>query len=248
MKKISLLALFGLIMYLGAVEVGVGNAYKPFTYINEQNQVAGFDVELLQILKEYDESLNFHFNPVPFNALFASLDSKKFDFLAHQLAKTKEREEKYIFSNTPYFNVLLNIIVSPNSQIQSFEDLRGKKIGAVVGSNQAQKIEEYSAKNPNLKLQMVYFKNYGAQLLALANGQIDALLDNPIVASDYAKEAGVKIKITDLTLQKTSVYFVFGKKDEELRDKVSSALEKARADGKLKELSLKYFGVDYTHL
>ena len=246
MKKILLFALFGIIVHLQATEVGTGNTYKPFTYVDEKGQAAGFDVELLKILQNYDEKLEFHFHPVPFNALFAGLDSNKFDMLAHQIAKTKEREEKYIFSDTPYFNVILNIITAADTKIDSIKGLQNKSFGAVVGSNQALKIEEYAKKNPDLKIKIVYFKNYGTQLLALANHQIDAILDNPIVALDYAQSAGVEIKITDLTLQKTSVYFVFNKKDEDLKNRVSKALQRAREDGKLKNLSLKYFNKDYT--
>ena len=124
----------------------------------------------------------------------------------------------------------------------------GKKIGAVVGSNQALRIEQWAQQNKHLKVKIIYFKNYGSQLLALANKQIDALLDNPIVALDYAKAQGVNIKITDLNLQKTSVFFVFAKDNTALKDKISRALDRARKSGKLKELSLKYFGVDYTQL
>lgn len=246
MKKILLFALFGIIVHLQATEVGTGNTYKPFTYVDEKGKAVGFDVELLEILQGYDEELKFNFHPVPFNALFAGLDSNKFDMLAHQIAKTKEREEKYIFSDLPYFNVMLNIITAKDTKINTFEELKNKNFGAVVGSNQALRIEEYAKKNPDLKIKITYFKNYGSQLLALANHQIDALLDNPIVALDYAKSAGVEIKITDLTLQKTSVYFVFNKQDENLKNRVSKALEKAKEDGKLKNLSLKYFGKDYT--
>lgn len=246
MRKILLFALFGIIVHLQAADVGTGNAYKPFTYVDEKGEAKGFDIELLELLQAYDESLQFHFHPVPFNALFAGLDSNKFDLLAHQIAKTKTREEKYIFSDLPYFNVVLNIITAKDVKIDTYEELQNKSFGAVVGSNQALKIEEYIQKNPDSKIKIVYFKNYGSQLLALANHQIDAILDNPIVALDYAKSAGVEIKITNLILQKTPVYFVFNKKDEVLKNKVSKALKKAKEDGKLKELSLKYFNKDYT--
>ncbi len=247
MKKLLLcvLACFGLLQGQ-IIEVGTGNSYKPFAYVSEKGEAVGFDIELLKLLASYDKSLEFKFHPLPFTALFVGLDRGDFAMLAHQIAKTKEREERYIFSDTPYFNVLLNFIVSENSQISSFEDLKGKKIGAVVGSNQALRIEEWAAKNKDFKVKIIYFKNYGAQLLALANKQIDALLDNPIVALDYAKAQGVDIKITDLNLQKTSVFFVFPKNNQALKDKISKALAKARKDGKLKELSLRYFGTDYT--
>ena len=249
MKKIFyiLLACFCLLR-AELINVGTGNSYKPFAYVNEKGEAAGFDIELLRLLASYDKSLQFNFHPLPFTALFVGLDGGKFTMLAHQIAKTKERETKYIFSDTPYFKVLLNFIVAENSQITSFDDMKDKKIGAVIGSNQALRIEDFVSKNPNLNIKIVYFKNYGTQLLALANKQIDALLDNPIVALDYANSQGVKIKITNLTLQKTSIYFVFAKNNVSLKDKISKALERARKDGRLKELSLKYFDVDYTNL
>lgn len=228
------------------IKVGTGNAYKPFAYVSEKGEAVGFDIDLLRLLAKHDSSLKFHFTPLPFNALFVGLDSSKFDMLAHQIAKTKEREEKYIFSDSPYFNVHLNFIVGKNSKISKFEDLKNAKIGAVVGSNQALRIEEWAKKNPNLNTKIIYFKNYGAQLLALANSQIDALLDNPIVALDYAKAQGVDIKITELNLQKTQIFFVFAKNNATLKDKISKALQKVRESGELRALSERYFGVDYT--
>ncbi len=75
---------------------------------------------------------------------------------------------------------------------------------------------------------------------------MDALLDNPIVAKDYADAQGVKIQVTDLTVQKTQIFFVFPKNKVALKDKVSNALQKARAAGELKVLSEKYFNQDYT--
>lgn len=249
MKKL-LFCILACVAFLRAelIEVGTGNSYRPFAYVSKNGEAVGFDIELLKLLSTYDKSLEFHFNPLPFTALFVGLDGGKFTMLAHQIAKTKEREEKYIFSDTPYFNVLLNFIVNENSKISSFDELAGKKIGAVVGSNQALRIEQWAQENKHLRVKIIYFKNYGSQLLALANKQIDALLDNPIVALDYAKAQGVNIKITDLNLQKTSVFFVFAKDNTALKDKISKALARARKSGKLKELSLKYFGVDYTQL
>lgn len=249
MKKILFFVLASLIFaYAEIIEVGTGNSYRPFAYVSEKNEAIGFDIELLKLLSSYDKSLEFNFNPLPFASLFVGLDSGKFAMLAHQITKTKEREEKYLFSDTPYFNAVLNFIVAENSTISSFEDLKGKKIGAVVGSNQALRVEEFAAKNKDYKIKLIYFKNYGAEFLALANGQIDALLNSPIVALDYAKAQGLKIKVTDLNLQKTQIFFVFPKNNPTLKDKISKALQKAREEGKLKELSLKYFGVDYTQI
>lgn len=247
MKKIILLiGLLCLSLYAQKIHVGTGNSYKPFAYVGENGKAIGFDIDVLNLLSHYDKSLEFEFFPLPWNALFVGLDSAKFDMLAHQITKTKLREEKYIFSDIPYFQATLNFIVLQDSKISSWEDLKHKKIGVVVGSNQALQVEQWESKHKDYNIKLVYFKNYGTQLLALANQQIDALLDTPIVALDYAKAQGVKIQVTNLILQKTAIFFVFPKKSVNLKNRISNALLKARQDGKLKELSLQYFNQDFT--
>ena len=134
------------------IEVGTGNAYRPFAFVNENNQIDGYDIDVLKILSKYDKSLVFKFNGVQWNAIFPGLDSAKYDILAYQITKTKEREEKYIFSNYPYFNDISGVIVRENQNITDFTQLDKQKIGVSVGSNYARDLENYLKSHPNLVL------------------------------------------------------------------------------------------------
>jgi len=246
MKRAFKTLLVGLIFlnlaYAEVIEVGSGNAYKPYSYVDEDGNAEGFDVAILKELERYDEELNFHFNPVVWNVVFIGLDSKKWRIIAHNITKTKEREEKYIFTDIPYFQDLSVLIVGERSNIKSFEDLKGKKVAVNIGDNHALNLEKYLKSHPDLNIKVVYLKAYNTKITELLQGKVAAIIDNPIAAADIAKAQGGNIKPTNVILQSTPVFYVFNKQDIELKNRISIALQKAIDDGVVDRLIIKYFG------
>ena len=226
------------------IEVGTSNAYRPFAFVDRANAMAGYDIEVLKILSKHDPKLVFKFNGVQWNAVFPGLDSGKFDLLAYQITKTKEREAKYIFSHYPYFNDISGVIIRENQSISDFTQLNDKKIGVSVGSNYARDLENYLKAHPELKIEIKYYKNPPALIADLGADRIQAIIGEPISSINIAKAQNIKLKATDIILDKTPVYFVFNKKDVELRDAISAALKKAIDAKDLQNLNIKYFGKD----
>lgn len=243
---ISLIACIVYADFKTPIEVGTSNSYRPFAYIDEQDRAAGYDVDVLRLLSKYDKRLVFHFNPQAWNALFVGLDAGKYQMLAYQINKTKEREEKYIFSDTPYFYGASVLVVRGDSHIRHINELKGKKIGVGLGDSHAFNLEKYLKKHSDLNIKIVYYKNSPPQIADLANGRIDAIIDDPIAIVDTAKALNVNLKTTDFVLERTPVFFIFPKTQSKLKDALSQALQKAHKDGQLKALSIKYFGKDYT--
>ena len=255
MKKILLITplilLLGLANALYAdekkpIEVGTGNAYRPFAFVNANNQIDGFDIDVLKILSKYDKSLVFKFNGVQWNAVFPGLDSAKFDLLAYQITKTKEREEKYIFSDYSYFNDISGVIIREDQNITDFAQLNHQKIGVSVGSNYARDLENYLKAHKDLHIEIKYYKNPPALIADLGANRIQAIIGEPISSINIAKAQNINLKATDIILDKTPVYFVFNKKDIELKNRVSKALKKAIDSKDLSNLSIKYFKQDLT--
>lgn len=244
--RIWLLALIFSALYAQGkpIEVGTGNAYRPFAFVNEAKQMDGYDIEVLKILSKYDESLEFSFNGVPWNAVFPGLDSGKFDVLAYQITKTKEREEKYIFSDYAYFNDISGVIIRDDKTINNFSELNGGKIGVSVGSNYARDLEQYLKKHKELQVEIKYYKNPPALIADLGADRIQAIIGEPISSINIAKAQNIKLKATDIILDKTPVYFVFKKQDVELKNRISKALKQAIEAKDITNLSIKYFGKD----
>ena len=245
-KSLLILLFLSSFIFAESINVGVSDSYKPFCYVDNSGKPAGFDVEVLQALKEYDKSLEFNFIPTTWASLFLGLDSARFKILAYQINKTPERERKYIFSNSPYFYGTSTLVVKENSKITSMNDLDDKKIGVGLGDIHSMVLENFLKENKQINAKIIYYKNSPQQIADLDSGRIDAIIDDPIAIVETAQNLGVKLKATNEVLDKQPVYFVFLKKDEDLKNRVSNALDSMIVQGKLKELSIKYFKKDYT--
>ncbi|STQ86685.1 amino acid ABC transporter substrate-binding protein [Helicobacter muridarum] len=228
------------------IVAGSENAYKPFAYLDSKNNPLGFDNEVLQVVVSYIPESKLQIVSVPWNVIFTGLDSGKFDVVANQITKNDEREKKYIFSNKPYFYGVSGLIIGNNSNITHIKDLKNVKVGVTVGSNHAINIEKYVKENPKQNISIIYYKTSPAIIADLANGRIQAMINDPASAVDYAKSQGVYIKVTDFVFEKIPIYFIFRKDSIELSKTIDQALERAIQDGKISEISIKYFGVDQT--
>lgn len=89
----------------GKLLIGTEGTYPPFTFHDDKGELTGFDVE---ISKEVAKRLGLkpEFLETQWDAMFAGLDSKRFDMIANQVGIRPDRQEKYDFSD-PTFLLLL---------------------------------------------------------------------------------------------------------------------------------------------
>ncbi len=248
MRKIifAMAILFGLVHadIKHEIRAGSESGYRPFAYVDKNGVPTGFDNDALRLVVRYiDARATVKIQPMPWNAIFSSLDSGKVDVIASQIAKTEEREKKYIFSNEPYFYGLSALIVNKNSDANTLQDLKGKKIGVTVGSNHARNLEQFLKEHPDLNISIAYYKNTPPLFADLARGGVAAIINDPIAANDLIKSQNIDIRVTDFYFEKVPIYFIFT--NEFLADKFNTALHKAIKDGKIDELIESYFGKEY---
>lgn len=229
----------------GGIEIRLGseNAYKPFAFIDESGAAAGFDNDVVRILGRQIEGAKITISSLPWNAIFSALDAGKIDVVANQITKTKEREEKYIFSQKPYFHDV-STIVSVNP-IANITDLRGKKVGVTVGSNHAKNLENYLKNHADLKIQIVYYKTTQSLIADLKVGRIAAMTNNPIAAKNHATAQGFSVFAAPFAFEKTPVFLVFRKDSAALAATMDAALDRALGSGEISRLVERYFGVEY---
>jgi polar amino acid transport system substrate-binding protein len=111
--------------------------------------------------------------PVKFDAAIQP-GAKSFDFDINQFSITPEREKVVDFSS-PYYDVSQTVITTGTSKAAgatSLADLKGRKLGAQVGTTSLAAINEVI--KPTTKA-AVFNSNDDAKI-ALENGQIDALV------------------------------------------------------------------------
>lgn len=231
------------------VSVGTMGTYSPFSYVDENDYLTGYDIEVLRKVEEVDPSLHFEFTTGPWESLFVGLDSDKFQMLANQISGTDERREKYYLTENPYHTAVNQLIVKKGrTDINGFEDLVGKKIGLTVGDAHNIEAEKWNEENGN-SLTLVYYEEDITTLLQeIVNGKIDATLNDPAVAISKAEIQGLDVEPVGERLSETPVFFIF-KQDElgkTLQEKIDAALGQLIESGELSTLSTEWFEADYT--
>lgn len=227
--------------------IGTGNDFKPYCYLDANNNPVGFDIE---VLKEIDKRLpqyEFEYETMEFKNILLSLESSKIDVASHQYAKNSEREEKYLFANEGYTSVATKIIVSKdNNTIKSLEDLSGKNVQVSTGSNDAAFLDKYNKEHGN-KINLIYGKLDNATLVdSLATGKIDASTNFVRNVAGINETYGDKIKTVGNTLYDAYTYHIFRKDETELRDEFDKVIKEMKSDGTLSKLSIDILGADYT--
>lgn len=230
------------------IQVGTMGTYSPFSYYDENNNLTGYDIEVLRLVEETDPTLHFEFTSGAWESLFPGLDADKYQMLANQISSTEERLEKYYLSEISYHVGVNQIVVKGDrSDINSLEDLTGKTLGLTVGDAHNDVAEKWNEEHNNAINIQYYNEDITTVLQDIVNGRIDATLNDPIMVASKAEIQGLDIKAVGDRLEETPVYFIY-KKDEagkEIRDRIDAALKVLEENGKLSELSVKWFGVDY---
>ena len=136
-------------------------------------------------------------------------------------------------------------VVAKDSGITSKEDLAGKVVECQIDSS----AEAALSQEPELTAtfaDLLTTADYNSAFMDLEQGAVDAIAMDVIVAGYQIQQRNADFVILEDTLSAEEYAVGFKKGNEELRDKVQSALEEMAADGTLKEISEKWFGEDVT--
>ncbi|MBM6994159.1 transporter substrate-binding domain-containing protein [Paenibacillus sp. DXFW5] len=228
--------------------VGTGTGFPKVCFIDENGKLTGFDVELVREIDNRLAEYEFEFQTQEFSNLLLSLETKKIDFVAHEMEKNPERTEKYLFNKEPYAHWRNKIIVAKdNDTIHSLDDLKGKKVLTSATSAQAQILENYNKENNNA-IEIVYQNGAANDTVSqLTSGRVDATLGADFSLSLIDPQG--KLKTTGEELSQADILFVFRKDDpdgQKLSDAIDEVIKELKADGTLGKLSKEWLGDDFT--
>lgn len=228
--------------------VGTGTGFPKVCFIDENGKLTGFDVELVREIDNRLAEYEFEFQTQEFSNLLLSLETKKIDFVAHEMEKNPERTEKYLFNKEPYAHWRNKIIVAKdNDTIHSLDDLKGKKVLTSATSAQAQILENYNKENNNA-IEIVYQNGAANDTVnQLTSGRVDATLGADFSLSLIDPQG--KLKTTGEELSQADILFVFRKDDlegQKLSDAIDEVIKELKADGTLGKLSKEWLGDDFT--
>lgn len=219
-------------------------------------QMTGFDV---QVGIEIASSLQVEpcFVTPPWTQLVAGNWQNNWDIHSGSAAITYDRMENLYFTQ-PYFATPTVVLVHKDSPVSRVEDLSGLRIGVCSGCIP----EKYLSGNLQLPGQNIDLKIKNAQVVAYENESpaIEDLsignglrLDAVITILPIAKEAiarGLPLKILEPPLffgyASITVDRNTNRNTARLVAEINRIVQDLHASGRLREISLQYFGMDLT--
>lgn len=221
------------------LKMGTSADYPPFEYIDtaKGSDIIGIDAEIAKVVTE-KLGYELEIKDMDFGGLISALQNGQVDFVASAMSATDERKESVDFSDIYYTSK--HIIVSKKgSGIQSVDDLKGKTVGAQLGSIQETKANEL-AETTDFKVDS---RNRIPELIQeIMAGRMDAAIIEDTVAEGYLKE---NKDIEGFTIEDADGgYAIAFPKDSELTEAFNKELKAMIDSGEIDTIIKKYFDAE----
>lgn len=221
----------------GALKIGTEGTYAPFTFHDKDGKLVGFDVEIGQ---EIAKRLGVEpkFLEGKWDGLIAGLDAKRYDVVINQVGITPERQKKYIFSEPYIASKAVLIVKNGNTDIKSFDDLKGRKSAQSLSSNYGKIASKHGA-------EIIANDGFDQSVQLVLSGRADATVNASLSFLDFKKQKPDVDLVVVAELEDADRSGVLLRKGEEdLQAEVNKALEQIKTDGTYAQISAKYFGAD----
>lgn len=225
----------------GEIVIAMEGTWAPWTYHDENDKLVGFDTEVGEAIAKI-LGVKAVFVEGEWDGLLAGLEVGRYDLMINGVEITDDRSEKYDFTEAYAYIHTALIVGSDNNEITAFEDLKGKTTANSINSTYMYLAEDYGAT-------VLGVDTLDQTLDMVLSGRVDATLNAELSFDDYMKvHSDAALKVAALTEEASLVAIPVRKGDdsETLREAVNDAIKELRGNGKLAEISEKYFGKDIT--
>lgn len=227
----------------GTFTVGFDASFPPMGFTAEDGSYVGFDLDCAaEVAKRLGRELKLQ--PIDWNSKDMELDSGNIDCIWNGFTMNVDtRPDDYTWTEA-YMNNEQVAVVKSDAAYQSLADLAGKNVVVQAGSTADAAVNENTAFKNSLG-QVITTEDNLLALEQLKTGAVDAVVMDSVVAN-YQISQGAEVRVIDEVLSTEQYGIGFKLGNTALRDEVQKCLEEMAADGKLAEISTKWFSKDVT--
>lgn len=218
----------------GAITVATDATLVPMSFMNDQNQIDGFDRALMEAVAN-KAGLQVKFVNVEWAGLLGGLTTGKYDAAISSITILEDRKKKMAFS-VPYLKSGLSIVVRKETEgVASMKDLLEKNmlVGAQRGTTAYFFLKDHPA------VQNMGYDSYGHAVQDLIKGELDAVIGESTGTLYYQnkdKPVFEKIKMVGEILTNEYYGIAVRKDNPELVKKLDDALKTLLANGTVQQL------------
>jgi len=229
--------------------VGIDAEYPPFSYLGDNGEFVGFDVDSVKWIAE-QKGFNVKIQGVAWDGIIPALQTGKIDMVYSGMSITPDREEKVNFT-IPYWQVNQGVAVKSGSEVTMDQFTNGTVVIGVQRSCSADQWmqstlfdeEQYNqlVKDGKIKL----FDSFPMSMVALEQGLVDAVVFDDVNIESYIQG---KPQFTMLGIIETEEFYAVAvrKDDNDLRELMNAGLTELMASEKWNELIAQYIVEDET--
>ncbi|MBP0956412.1 MAG: amino acid ABC transporter substrate-binding protein [Oscillospiraceae bacterium] len=228
----------------GKLILGLDATFEPMGYTNESDEIVGFDID---VAEEVCARMGVELvkQPIDWDTKEQDLAVGRIDCIWNGMSINPSRAEQMNLSD-PYMKNAMVFVVPASSEVTSMGDLTGKNIAVQNGSSAQEILEASELCTSDTPISVTAMATNVEALQQLELGLVDAVFLDSVVANYQITSAGKDYKVLPDGLEEEEYAIGFRKEDQALRDEVQRILCEMKADGKLGEISTKWFGSDIT--
>lgn len=226
-----------------SVRIAVEGGFPPFNYLDSNNQLQGFDVDIAKALCE-TAKMKCEFIIQEWTAMIPNLLDNKYDAIISSMSMSAERRAKVAFTEK-YYDSPSVFIAGKGSKISgtSPDDLKTLRLGVTAATAQ-----ETYAKKFYSDVATTVFQASPDLYKGLADGKVDIILEDKLAVYDWLAntKAGSCCEFKGADIKNTE-YFGDGAgiavrpSDKALLDKLNAALDAIKANDTYDTINAKYF-------
>lgn len=218
----------------GTLVMATNAEFPPYEY-HEGDEIVGIDADIAAAIAD-ELGMELKIEDMAFDSIITAVSGGKADMGLAGMTVKPDRQKNVNFSDT-YTTAAQMIIVKEGSDIAGVDDLTGKKVGVQLGTTgdiYAEDIEDAEVERYNKGMEAVQ---------ALLQDKIDAVvIDGEPAKVFVAENEGLKILDEPLTEEEYAI--AIAKDNDELLEKVNTALSNLKDSGKLDEIIGKYISAE----
>ena len=217
--------------------MGIDPEYPPFSYLGEDGNYTGFDVEICQAVCD-KLGWELEIFGVNWDEKLVQLDSMECDCVWSGMTILDSMKEAGYVISEPYFDNEQVLVVKADSGIASSADLEGKAVAVQLGTSGESLLNGDLSDMAATFGEVITCDSFLKCFTELEGNAVDAVfVDKPVAASYVAEHDGLAVIDEDLGAEQYGIAFRSG--DADLCKLVDDTVQELVADGTYEEIASK---------
>ena len=218
----------------GELRIGTDATYPPFETA-EGDQFTGFDIDIANAIAR-QLGVRAVYRNASFDGIFPALQNGTFDMVISAVTITPERSAAMLFSDPYYDAGQLLVTRSATKDIESPNDLRGKRVGVQINTTGQFEVEKRQI------VDAVKYNSIDLAILDLRNGRVDVVVGDAPTLRYMIRQSFRDLKTAGPPFTEEKYGIAMAQSSVDLQQAVNAALRTIRESGEYTRIYEKWFG------